>query len=768
MVQRSIGKIFVELDLDPSRYTKAQKRLYKDATSTSLSIEKNFKKLGIKSSAEFELMRKKAENAYNGIKNHAKATANDIVRAERAKNEQLKRLNEQQFGSQKSFISRLKENWLGLTAGITAAYMATKKIINFAGGVVMLGARYETLGVVMETVGHNAGYTFEQMKEFQRGLEKTGIAMIQARESLARMNQAQLDLSKSSKLARVAQDAAVIGAMNSSQAFNKMVYGIQSANVRVLRTIGINVSFKDSYKKIADQLGVTTESFSEAEKANIRLNAVLEAGEAITGAYESAMETAGKQIYSLQRYWDNLKVAIGSAFTPALAETVGIITDGLKGANGALDIEKITDWGTSIRITMISIEAEIMRFSMLLDKLGGTLTSAEMLLYAPGSALGFESSKKRFENAAKQNMEYERRYKETAKELEKLAKRQIDLEYSLTDAGKASAKALREAKEKEVLASKAAAKAAQEEADKKAALLETDKKLAELETARQMKAMQKSPLKFKPPNSPDAPESDKYFEDQLSKIDNLLMTEEEKMRSSYENRIQIVNSALDAKQISEQRASQLVIDLKKKETEELNLYAEKQGKKNDDLSQSLKDAWKGWASDWSSSLNDMLWNADATFDQILESFLKMITQMVIQKTIIEPLFNYVGEALGIVGTSADVGHSGGVIGESNFNKRTVPSSVFSYAPRLHSGLMPGEFPAILQKGEAIIPRNKVGKNDTGGTQIILQNPTFQDAETMKKYMEIIAVNATMKYGPVSIRKDYDDDGISRNLMRRPY
>ena len=46
-----IGTIFVELDLDNSRYLKSQQQLYKDATTTSLSIEQNFKNLGIKTSA---------------------------------------------------------------------------------------------------------------------------------------------------------------------------------------------------------------------------------------------------------------------------------------------------------------------------------------------------------------------------------------------------------------------------------------------------------------------------------------------------------------------------------------------------------------------------------------------------------------------------------------------------------------------------------------------------------------------------------------------
>ncbi len=130
MAERSIGKIYVELDLDASRYMKSQQQLLKDATSTSLNIEKNFKNLGIKSSAEFDLMRAKITNSYNMIANSSKATANDIIRAERAKNETLARLNEQQFGKQFSLIGALKSHWMAASAAIMTVGYTLKQVFD--------------------------------------------------------------------------------------------------------------------------------------------------------------------------------------------------------------------------------------------------------------------------------------------------------------------------------------------------------------------------------------------------------------------------------------------------------------------------------------------------------------------------------------------------------------------------------------------------------------------------------------------------------------
>ena len=344
----------------------------------------------------------------------------------------------------------------GIVQKLAAAY-AMLKLSQYVQEVTMLAARYETLGVVMRVVGNNAGYTGAQMETFAKGLEKTGISMTESRQSITRMVQAQLDLNKSSQLARVAQDAAVIGNINSSEAFQRLVYGIQSAQTEMLRTIGINVSFEAAYQKVADTTGRTANSFSETEKANIRMNAVLENGKMIAGAYEGAMDTAGKQVLSLQRHLDNLKVLIGGVFTPALAEIIETITGAITDLNGNLSGEgkkAIEEWGVKFRITIIEIEAEITRFAMFLDKVGGSLTTMQMLLTGPGNALGIESSTKRFQAAADNNMMYEKRYYDSEQSLIKLADKQIKLEYSMTDAGKAATKAVQDAAEAKILANR--------------------------------------------------------------------------------------------------------------------------------------------------------------------------------------------------------------------------------------------------------------------------------------------------------------------------
>jgi len=153
----------------------------------------------------------------------------------------------------------------------------------------------------------------------------------------------------------------------------------------------------------------------------------------------------------------------------------------------------------------------------------------------------------------------------------------------------------------------------------------------------------------------------------------------------------------------------------------------------------------GWASGFSNTLNEMVWNADTAFDEIAKSFAKMVTQMVLQSQIIEPLIGGISGALntwalpydqkpGFIGPpspfTAGTPHAGGVIGMGGIPSRTVSPGLFAGAPRLHSGLFANEFPAILEKGETVIPK---GGGASGGCNVkVIVNNMGQDATAQQQ------------------------------------
>ena len=41
--------------------------------------------------------------------------------------------------------------------------------------------------------------------------------------------------------------------------------------------------------------------------------------------------------------------------------------------------------------------------------------------------------------------------------------------------------------------------------------------------------------------------------------------------------------------------------------------------------------------------------------------------------------------------------------------RQIPAWMIAVAPRLHNGLAPDEFPAVLQRGERVVPKGRAGQ-----------------------------------------------------------
>lgn len=290
-----------------------------------------------------------------------------------------------------------------------AALYGAYQIGAHAKDAAMLAARYETMGVVMRVAGNNAGYTNTQMQAYQKTLQATGISMIQSRAALTSLSSANIDLAKSTDLARTAQNLAVVANLNSSEALASMIQGIKSAETEVLQTLGLNVKFEAGYAAMARQLGKTTNSLSENEKMMARTNQVLKEGAAYAGIYEGSMTTAGKQISSLSRYIEDLKTKAGEIFLPALSQSVIDFTNALKESNKELDRQggsggNLERWGTAaakayVIVTRGAISAAEQVSTMALttyDRLAGIAKASAAL--ATGG--GFSGWQKAMQDAA--------------------------------------------------------------------------------------------------------------------------------------------------------------------------------------------------------------------------------------------------------------------------------------------------------------------------------------------------------------------------------
>ena len=285
-------------------------------------------------------------------------------------------------------------------AKAAAATFAAWKLSDFIKDVALLAARYETLGVVMEVVGNNSGYTSTQMHEFQKGLQQTGISAVESRQGLALMGQAQVDMAKSAGLARVAQDAAVIANTNSSDAFNRMMTGISTGQAIILHHMGLMVNFEGSYKSLAETLGKSKEDLTAQELTQARVNEVMRVSVGIAGSYDAAMGTTGKALTSLKRYSEDAKVALGEAFSPALKFLVDELTRSLKDAGNALNNNKsgIKSFGDDLgRLTSGSLtyfKEDLIKINALILDMKSGLYLLGAVAALPGAVAGTDLVKR--------------------------------------------------------------------------------------------------------------------------------------------------------------------------------------------------------------------------------------------------------------------------------------------------------------------------------------------------------------------------------------
>lgn len=284
-------------------------------------------------------------------------------------------------------VTLLNQSLGTLVAQATAlagAYVSLRSASALVSESTVLAARYDTLGVVMRTVGENAGYAASELASYQASLERTGISMLGARQSISQMIQANMDLSASSKLARAAQDAAVIGNINSSEAFGRMTTAIQTAQPEMLRTMGIIVNFDEAYRKYARAINTSTDALTENQKMAARTAATMEATRAIAGAYQSAMDTPGKQALSLERYWEDFKVDLGKSFQPAYKALIEGTTDALKDFTEVVKDpsfqNSMKDWAASLG-SVAKAMAEVGKWAGVRSQIG-TLSEGKKLLDA--------------------------------------------------------------------------------------------------------------------------------------------------------------------------------------------------------------------------------------------------------------------------------------------------------------------------------------------------------------------------------------------------
>jgi len=230
----------------------------------------------------------------------------------------------------KGFGDRVSQHWGNAVDASRKFSMAITGLAVATGGFIskatLTAARTETLGVAMNAVSKATGTSTDVLREQEKILKKQGITTQEARRTLTLFMQSQLDVAQASKIARVAQDLAVISGENSSVTTARLTEAIATMNPMLLRQVGIVKNSEEIFDTYGKTIGKTGRDLTETEKKQALLNLILKEGEKVAGTYEASMGTAGKKLGSLSRHVEEAFNTIGNFFLPAFGRAIDATT----------------------------------------------------------------------------------------------------------------------------------------------------------------------------------------------------------------------------------------------------------------------------------------------------------------------------------------------------------------------------------------------------------------------------------------------------------
>lgn len=207
---------------------------------------------------------------------------------------------------------------------LTGGFLALQSV-RFVKNLADTAARAEVLQTTLHVVATNAGVTASEIDKIDRAVQRMGITAASSRQSLTQMMQAKLDVSWAPKLARAAQDLAVVSGMNSSATFQRLLLNIQQMDALGLRWMGVMVSREQAEQRWAAANNTTVRAMTRRQQVEAFMIETHKQLLTLEGAYAASMDNVAKQIASLERLTETLKQTLGDVLLPTYSALVAVL-----------------------------------------------------------------------------------------------------------------------------------------------------------------------------------------------------------------------------------------------------------------------------------------------------------------------------------------------------------------------------------------------------------------------------------------------------------
>jgi len=225
------------------------------------------------------------------------------------------------------------KNIMGTALGIQAVgafNKLTSGIKGFTKESFNAAARSQELDIAMVAIGTSTGIGKTALMDATKEIRAMGIELGASQQIAIEFAQNQLDLASASKVARVAQDLAVIAGQNSTQTTMILTQAIITGNSMLLKSAGISRLASEGYAEYAKEIGKSEGQLSSMERQQAVTNLILKEGKKVAGTYEGAMSSAGKVMRSFARIINDIQIEVGKVLLSALGPLILSTYDLLK------------------------------------------------------------------------------------------------------------------------------------------------------------------------------------------------------------------------------------------------------------------------------------------------------------------------------------------------------------------------------------------------------------------------------------------------------
>ena len=204
----------------------------------------------------------------------------------------------------------------------TALGTGVLAVTAFGVASVKTAAQVQLMTGTMNALAKANGVTTKQATGTVAALRKQGIQVEAATSVVSDFIKGHLDLSKATKLSSVALDASVVSGKSAGDVLEAITKTIETGNTRQLRQAGLIINSKEAYKTYAEQLHTTVSNLTEAQRETAIMNAVLDKGKTIAGAYAASLNDPARALKAFPRIAHDIQVSLGTELLKAFGPLI--------------------------------------------------------------------------------------------------------------------------------------------------------------------------------------------------------------------------------------------------------------------------------------------------------------------------------------------------------------------------------------------------------------------------------------------------------------